>query len=62
MKKKNGKKLELSKIKIASLNRGKQHLINVAGIPTTLIPSFQNCDTHISTGIGALCTVDICRH
>lgn len=58
MKKKTEKKLDLGKIKIASLTRDKQDANAV--VPTTTILSFRVCTDDISQG-APICSVDSCR-
>ncbi|MBW8684459.1 hypothetical protein [Chitinophaga rhizophila] len=61
MKKTVEKKLDLGKIKIASLNRAKQDMMNgQALVPTTTIISFKVCTDNISQG-APICSVDSCR-
>lgn len=61
MKKKTEKKLDLGKIKIASLSRAKQDMMNgMAEVPTTTILSFKVCTDDISQG-APICSVDSCR-
>jgi hypothetical protein len=60
MKKKVEKKLDLGKIKIASLNRAKQDAVDGMKIPTTTILSFKVCTDDISQG-APICSVDSCR-
>ncbi|QHS62289.1 hypothetical protein [Chitinophaga agri] len=61
MKKKVEKKLDLGKIKLASLTREKQDMNNGAAlIPTTTILSFKVCTDDISQG-APICSVDSCR-
>ncbi|UPK71070.1 hypothetical protein [Chitinophaga filiformis] len=61
MKKKTEKKLDLGKIRIASLNRAKQDMNNgLVAAPTTTILSFKVCTDDISQG-APICSVDSCR-
>ena len=60
MKKKTEKKLDLGKIKIASLTRAKQDTNGIAQVPTTTILSFRVCTDDISQG-APICSVDSCR-
>jgi hypothetical protein len=61
MKKKVEKRLDLGKIKIASLSRDKQDSSNgLIAIPTTTIASFKVCTDDISQG-APICSVDSCR-
>lgn len=60
MKKKTEKKLALGKIKIASLSRPKQDVMNAMAPTTTLVVSFRICTDDISQG-APICSVDSCR-
>jgi len=60
MKKNVEKKLDLGKIKIANLNRGKQDGMNGLLAPTTTILSFKVCTDNVSQG-APICSVDSCR-
>lgn len=60
MKKKTEKKLDLGKIRIASLTRAKQDMNGIVEAPTTTVLSFRVCTDDISQG-APICSVDSCR-